>query len=54
MQHNYIVLDDTGNQHMHGSQFSTITEAFAYINSNKLGATHLVYDLSNASVIHSI
>ena len=54
MQHIYIVLDDTGNMHKHGHQFETLVSAFAYINTHKLGATHLVYDLSNASVVHSI
>ena len=54
MQHSYIVIDDTGNMHKHGHMFSSSSEAFAYVNTHKLGATHLVYDLSSASVVHSI
>ena len=51
MQHSYIVIDDTGNMHKHGHMFSSSSEAFAYVNTHKLGATHLVYDLSSASVV---
>ena len=54
MQHTYIVLDDTGHMYKHGHQFETVASAFAYINAHKLGATHLVYNLCNATVVHTV
>ena len=53
MQYSYIVLDDTGNMHMHGAQFETVAQAFAYLDVHSLHTTHLVYDLSTATVIHT-
>ena len=52
MQYKYIVIDDTGFMQQHGHQFETVAQAFAYIDQHQLHTTHLVYDLSSATVVH--
>jgi hypothetical protein len=54
MQFKFIVIDDTGNANKHGAQFETVDEANAYVDTHTLWQTHLVYDLSTATVVHRI
>ena len=51
MQKPYVLLDDTGSNHKHGSYFETVAAAHAYTVKHNLQLTHLIYDLSNAPVI---
>ncbi len=51
MQYPYIVIDDTGMQHLHGRQFQTVKLAEAYIQKHDLQCTHLIYDLSKAPTV---
>lgn len=53
MQHKYIVVDDTCPQQQHCCTFETVAQAFAYMSVHQLHTTHLVYDLSSATVIHN-
>ena len=51
MQYKFIVIDDTGNNYMHGAQFKTVAQAQSYVFENDLQCTHLIYDLSTATVV---
>ena len=51
MQYKFIVIDDTGNDYMHGAQFETVAQAQSYVFKHKLAQTHLIYDLSTATVV---
>ena len=51
MQYKFIVIDDTGNDYMHGAQFENVAQAQSYVFKHKLAQTHLIYDLSTATVV---
>jgi hypothetical protein len=51
LQFPFIVIDDSGYSNKH-ELFATAQLAHAYIATKRIGATHLVYDLSTATVVH--
>tara|TARA_R110002153_G_scaffold204104_1_gene357004 strand:+ start:1085 stop:1258 length:174 start_codon:yes stop_codon:yes gene_type:complete len=49
MQFRYIILNDADHEaREYNKQFETLTQARDYFNVNKLGMTHIIYDLTTA------
>ena len=51
MQDKFVVIDDPGNDYMHGAQCENVARAQSYVFKHKLAQTHLIYDLSTATVV---